>query len=336
MRVDESISQGQQEARTRWGTHESGAEFDRKKRPFLTGEARKFIAEQVLCVVVGPGPRQVPRALLLAGRPGFVETPDASTCLIPLERRYETSSCIQEILSSAGEPRLALCFMQHVTRQRLCVQGEVELLPAHASDEVLWLRVSVNQAFFHCAKYIRTRVRGLHLEDERETSPLPEQEKDCLTPEVRSFLARQVLCYVCTIDQHGQPAVNHRGGAAGFLVTMEPDRLTPGGVVLLPDYAGNGAFEAIGNILETGKAALLVPGYAEQVALCVGGEAVILEPGHLPAFLRDRCRGAQRVIAITVQHIERQDGDWAEALAYERTRAQLWSAARQVAQSCPL
>ncbi|HEX7735615.1 MAG TPA: pyridoxamine 5'-phosphate oxidase family protein [Ktedonobacteraceae bacterium] len=339
MRVDEGISQGQQEARTRWGTHESGAEFDRKKRTFLTDEAREFIAQQVLCVIVGPGPEGGPRALLLAGQPGFVETPDASTCLIPIDRRYEVTSCIQEIraqLAGDGVPHVALCFMQHVTRQRLCVQGEVEILPVRSPNGVLWLRIRVNMAFFHCAKYIRTRVRGLHLPEEREPCQLPDQVRDGLTADVRAFLARQVLCYLCTIDLYGQPAVNHRGGAAGFLVTMEPDRLTPGGVVLLPDYAGNGAFEAIGNILETGKATLLVPSYAEQIALCVVGEAVVLEPAHLPAFLRERCRGAQRVIATTVQHVERHNGDWTAALAYEQTRAHMFAEARQAAQSCPL
>ena len=136
------------------------------------------------------------------------------------------------------------------------------------------------------------------------------------------------------MDREGQYAVNHRGGAPGFLVTLEPDRLTPGGVVLLPDYAGNGAFEAIGNILETSKATVLVPGYAEQIALCIAGEAAVLEPGQLPVFLREQCRGAQRIVAIIVQHIEQQDGDWSEALAYERARAKVLAEVKQVEQSC--
>ncbi|EFH88163.1 hypothetical protein [Ktedonobacter racemifer] len=92
----------------------------------------------------------------------------------------------------------------------------------------------------------------------------------------------------------------------------------------------------MGNILETGKATLLVPGYAEQLALCIVGDAVILEPAHLPAFLREQCRGAQRVIAITVQHVEWQNGNWTDALVYERARAQMLAEARRAAQSCSL
>jgi hypothetical protein len=192
----------------------------------------------------------------------------------------------------------------------------------------------VSLAFFHCPQYIHTRVAGLHTVEDSSPPDQSKQRYEHLHAEARAFLARQVLCYLCTVDRHGQYAVNHRGGARGFLVTLEPDRLTPGGVVLLPDYAGNGAFEAVGNILETHQAALLVPGYAEQMMLCLTGEAAVLEPGHVPGFLRTRCRGAQRIVALTVQHVEQQDGDWTEALAYERERAGTLEI-KQTA-SCPL
>jgi predicted pyridoxine 5'-phosphate oxidase superfamily flavin-nucleotide-binding protein len=262
--------------------------------------------------------------------------PDSYTCFIPVERRYEESLLLQgmrAVLAGASLPRLALCFLQHTTRQRICVQGEVEILPAQSSD-FLWLCMHVKQAFFHCPKYIRTRVSGLHMSVDAHQLRSSGQEYDRLDEEVRAFLDRQVLCYLCTIDREGQCAVNHRGGAAGFLVTLEPDRLTPGGVVLLPDYSGNGAFEAIGNILETGKATLLVPGYAEQLAFSITGDAAVLEPGQLPRFLRERCRGAMRIVALTVCHVERQDGDWSEALAYERSRADVLDDVKELARNC--
>lgn len=338
MYVDTMVSRGQQEARTRWGTHASGAEFDRKKRTFLTDEAREFLSEQVMCVIVGPDPEQRPCSILLVGQPGFIETPDECICLIPVDRSHEGTSLLRGIdmaLTDGATPRLALCCVQHVTRQRICVQGTVEIISAPSPD-IVWLRLHVNLAFFHCPKYVRTKVEGLHVPLDNRSSFSDEWKEDSLTADLRAFLSRQVLCYLCTVDQHGQYAINHRGGAAGFLVTLEPDRLTPGGVVLLPDYAGNGAFEAIGNILETGKMALLVPGYAEQLAFCLTGAAAVLEPGQLPDFLRMQCRGAQRVIAMTVQYVEQQTGDWTAALAYEQARVKVLAEARQALQSCPV
>jgi hypothetical protein len=58
------------------------------------------------------------------------------------------------------------------------------------------------------------------------------------------------------VDRNGQCAVNHRGGKCGFISVSEVQGEAR---VLLPDYAGNGAFEAVGNIWETGRAAVFVP-----------------------------------------------------------------------------
>lgn len=308
MQVEESIAQGQQEARTRWGTHESGLAFDRKKRSCLTEDARVFVARQTMCVLAGPGPHRGPCGLLLGGRPGFIEVTDERTCLIPVPPECQQTGVLRSIRGALLEetrPRIALCFTRHATRQRLCVQGRVEPLSSRPG-EVSWLRLDVHLAFFHCPRYIRTSIPGLHSTGAMTWSEEDGQPEDRLTDRTQAFLAGQLLCYLCTMDRAGQCAVNHRGGPPGFLVTLLPDRLTPGGMILLPDYQGNGAFEAIGNILETRRAALLVPGYADGLALCLSGEAVVLEPGQVPLFLRQRCRGARRVIALSVQHVERQ------------------------------
>src|SRR5206468_686584 len=121
---------------------------------------------------------------------------------------------------------------------------------------------------------------------------------------------QQVVCFLCTTDQEGQCAVNHRGGAAGFLVTLPPNELAPGGTILLPDYVGNGAFEAIGNILETAQAAVIIPNYGAQLALSISGSAHILEVDQLTPDQAQQCIGAERVIAILVQRVEVQSGDW--------------------------
>jgi hypothetical protein len=148
------------------------------------------------------------------------------------------------------------------------------------------------------------------------------QNQHALTEAMQAFIAQQVLCFLCTMDQQGRCAVNHRGGKPGFLLTVPPDPVYPGGIVLLPDYAGNGAFEAIGNILETRQATLLIPHYPSQVALCLSGSACIVELDELSRDLSSRCVGAERVVALLVQQVETQYGDWSVTLAYERARAQ--------------
>jgi hypothetical protein len=71
-----------------------------------------------------------------------------------------------------------------------------------------------------------------------------------------------------------------------------------------------------------GKAALVVPNYAAQLALHLSGSARILELQELPQELARKCLGAERVVALAVQQVETHSGDWSAALAYERARAE--------------
>ena len=344
---------GQQHARTHWGTHESGAAFDRKKTTYLTEQAQAFIEQQALCVIAGLGQEDELCGLITVGTPGFVSTPGRQTCLLRLDPQFRNAHIIQRLrrATNAGwDAQLGLFFICHPTRERLCVQGTADLLPGSlpllqrlfAPSKEILVRIHVRQAFFHCAKYIKTRVVGLTApvtvpsEQLWQPSDLLGCSQSYLSEAMRAFIADQVLCFLCTVDQHGQCAVNHRGGAAGFLVALPPNSASPGGMILLPDYAGNGAFEAIGNILETGQAALVIPNYAAQLALRVSGRACVVSLDELSPELAEKCVGAERVVALAVQRVETQSGDWSTALAYERNRAEALLKARDLVAACPI
>jgi hypothetical protein len=326
---------GQHLARTRWGTHESGAAFDRKKTPYLTERAQEFIAQQAMCVIAGLTPHNELDGVLMLGQPGFVQVLDESTCLLHLENQDRASGILQRLhhaLSTGQIAWLGLFFMCHPTRERLCVQGTVETLSSGSSSPSIAVRLHVREAFFHCSKYIRTRVAGLTVpglpssQQSESRQDLLEGSQRALSEEHCRFLNQQVLCFLCTMNQEGRCAVNHRGGAPGFLTPFLPSKATPGGVILLPDYAGNGAFEAIGNILETKQAALVVPNYAAQVALSISGAACVVEPKDVDVAVTQRCIGAERIIALAVQRVEVQSGDWSATLDYECARAaSIWT-----------
>jgi uncharacterized protein len=337
------LHNGQYKARTLWGTHASGAAFDRKKTPYLTQRAQEFIAQQAMCVIAGLTPHNELDGVLVLGQPGFVRVLDESTCLLQLEDRSRASRILQRLhhaLSTGQVAWLGLFFISHPTRERLCVQGRVEMLssassapffPSSSAPSTV-VRLHVREAFFHCSKYIRTQIVGLTVpgtsSSQQRESPqdLLKWNQAVLSEGHCRFLNQQVLCFLCTVNQEGQCAVNHRGGAPGFLVPFLPSEAAPGGKVLLPDFAGNGAFEAIGNILETKQAALVVPNYAAQMALCISGAACVMEPETLGVEVARRCGGAERIITLAVGHIEVQSGDWSATRVYECARAaSIWT-----------
>lgn len=310
------------------------------------------MAQQVLCVISGLDVHNKVHGLLALDIPGFVQVLDNHTCLLRLDGRLRSSPIIQKLhygKDNEQEMHLGLFFICHPTRERLCVQGVAELIehPSYSlrlaskvnaqgedvsqsmfDDKDIWIHLHVQQAFFHCAKYIKTHIPGLThplknaLEQEQRCSYLSHRRHIYFSEAVRSFLAEQRLCYLCTVNHDGHCAINHRGGAKGFLVTLPPDIYEPRGMVLLPDYTGNGAFEAIGNILETRQAAIIVPDFTSQEACCISGSAKVLEPHELPPALAQRCAGAERVIALTVGQVGVQCGNWSAALAYECIRAE--------------
>ncbi|HZS79346.1 MAG TPA: pyridoxamine 5'-phosphate oxidase family protein [Ktedonobacteraceae bacterium] len=316
-------AQGQQIARTRWGTHESGSAFDRKKKSYLTEQASEFMASQSFCIIAGLNVQDELGALIMAGKPGFAQAIDERSCCITLSEPLQAARLVDRLLESSAirrVDRLGLFFISHTTRERLCVHGSAIVLPGSTTRIV----VQVRQSFFHCSKYIKTRVPGLTAQAVRAKAWSPEQilsvRNDYLTDVIGAYLMEHMLCFLCTIDRENQPAVNHRGGSPGFLVPITPGEVYPRGGVLLPDYAGNGAFEAIGNIFETGKAVLLVPDYGTQLAVNLCGSAAVLEMDELPFELQNRCTGAERVVALSIERIEVQRGNWSAALERERGR----------------
>ncbi len=346
------MSDGQQLARTRWGTQASGEAFDRKKSSYLTEQARTFIAQQRFCVLAGTDTDQELCWLIAPGVPGFVQALDERTCVFMLPASLHRTRLVQGLLQSHRRGRatqLGLFFISHPTRERLCVHGSVTAITDSANapsdcgraDSAIVVLVLVHQAFFHCAKYIKTRVPGLTcparvcVERAWRVEQVLDSPASYVTEALAAFLTDHMLCFLCTIDRHGQPAVNHRGGAPGFLVATLPEGAFPGGRILLPDYSGNGAFEAIGNIFETGKAALIVPDYAAQLAVSFTGSAQVLERHELPAGLTETGVGAERVVALSVERIETQAGDWSAALAAERAYAADIEVAEDMLLSCP-
>jgi hypothetical protein len=298
----DAINRGQVWARTRWNTHESGATFDRKKLPYLAPDMKAFAESQDFCIVsfVDDGGQVGGR--LLHGRLGeFVNAPDDHHLIVrPLNR------IIGDLLSRKADARssqLGLIFIEFKTRKRLCVHAT-----GRWEETEGCLALKVTQSFFHCAKYIDPSHQIVRLASSypgafKTAGFTMAAKQGSLVHQLADFLAEQRLAFVCTVDRNGQCAVNHRGGKSGFISV---NGVRGEMCVLLPDYTGNGAFEAIGNVWETRRAAVFVPDAERGYGVCVSGPAELFDGEVLETEPFVRLPGARRVLAIYPRYCQVQ------------------------------
>jgi uncharacterized protein len=98
-----------------------------------------------------------------------------------------------------------------------------------------------------------------------------------VTDELAAFLAERDSAYFATATAEGQPYVQHRGGARGFLRVLDDRTLG------FADFAGNRQYLSIGNLAENDRAFLFLMDYANRQRIKIWGRARIVE--HDPELL---------------------------------------------------
>ncbi len=99
-----------------------------------------------------------------------------------------------------------------------------------------------------------------------------------VTADLAAFLAEQRTTYLATVNADGQPYIQHRGGPAGFIRTLDAHTLG------FADYRGNRQYITLGNLADNPKAHLFVMDYVHRRRVkiwgtleAVEGDAVLLQ-----------------------------------------------------------
>lgn len=88
-----------------------------------------------------------------------------------------------------------------------------------------------------------------------------------VTRDLASFLATTRSFYLATANADGQPYIQHRGGPAGFLHTIDEHTLA------FADFAGNRQYITTGNLVDNSKAHIFIMDYAQQRRVKLWGRA---------------------------------------------------------------
>lgn len=92
-----------------------------------------------------------------------------------------------------------------------------------------------------------------------------------VTPELAAFIVELDMFYLGTANSQGQPYIQYRGGAQGFLKAIDEHTLG------FSDFGGNRQYITLGNLSENPKAFIFLMDYANSQRVKLWGTAKAVE-----------------------------------------------------------
>jgi predicted pyridoxine 5'-phosphate oxidase superfamily flavin-nucleotide-binding protein len=141
-----------------------------------------------------------------------------------------------------------------------------------------------------------------------------------VTPDLAAFLANCDSFYMATANSQGQPYIQHRGGAPGFLKVIDKNTLG------FADFSGNRQYISMGNLSENNQAYIFVMDYINRSRVKIWGTARFVEDDpELVSKLHDLDYNGrpERALIFTV---EAWDGNCPQHIIPRFTEAQVMTA----------
>ncbi|MEQ9143600.1 MAG: pyridoxamine 5'-phosphate oxidase family protein [Parvibaculaceae bacterium] len=278
--------EGEQAMQDRAGVRERAEGLARRViRDYMPDEHREFYGSLPFLLLGSVTEGGLPQASLVAGRPGFVGSPQPTRLTVnaallpgdPLKGNL-TEGMLLGVLG-----------IDPATRRRNRMAGTVVDVKENCFS------IDVTQAFGNCPKFIQ--ARDVAYEERRvagvtpvHASSLPASAQKLISHADTFFIAS---AYTNSSNVHANGAdVSHRGGKPGF-VRIEDDR-----TILFPDFSGNNHFNTLGNIHLNPWVGLLFADFDKGDLLHLSGRAEIIWEGAL----LETFEGAERLVRIRLDH----------------------------------
>ena len=265
------------------GVHERLRDVgERVIRDHMPQQHREFFEQLPMLLVGSVDAQQRPWGSVLAGLPGFIETPDERHLRVDALPRDGDPLRAQ---LRVGAP-LGLLGIEPQTRRRNRVNGAVVDVDEHGFE------LRVDQSFGNCPQYIQARTP--RWVGEGGSLSAAHAEGPRLSPPAAAWVAAADTLFIASAAPGEGADVSHRGGKPGF---VRVDAGADATVLTLPDFRGNFFFNTLGNIAASGRAGLLFIDHNHGDVLQFTGRARIIAGGpEVEAFA-----GAQRLLRIEVE-----------------------------------
>ncbi|HEB29103.1 MAG TPA: 2Fe-2S iron-sulfur cluster binding domain-containing protein [Porticoccus sp.] len=285
--IESPFHRGEQDIQSRLGVREQVEELGQRFiRDHMPEQQRAFYAQLPYLLIGTVDDAGRPWASILAGRPGFVHTPDPYT--LSIEARPIFGDPLNDTLSEGLQ--VGLLGIEYQSRRRNRMTGKVAALDDKYID------IKVDQTFGNCPQYIQARDYELLPDIDSIGEDRPVHRIKRLSDRAREIISLADNFYIATHYAGGSDDVtcgadvSHRGGKPGF-VRIEDDQ-----TLMFPDFKGNNHFNTLGNILLNPRAGLLFIDFNSGDLVYLTCTAEIIwdsEQGH--AFA-----GAERLVKLTL------------------------------------
>lgn len=267
----------------RAGVRERAEQLGRRMiRSTMPDQHRQFFEQLPFLLLGSVDPHGDVWATPLVGRPGFVYSPD--------ERTLRVRAQLEEPATLSAGSALGVLGIELPTRRRNRVNGHVQSVDAHG------FTLAVDQSFGNCNMYINARTPQPVVRERGEPTRVAAQLGD----ELAAWIRQSDTAFIASASSacpHGTPSegvdVSHRGGVAGF---VKVEQRAGKSVLTMPDYAGNNAFNTLGNVESYPRVGLSFPNFERGDWLALTGSAeLVWDADEVARFPR-----AQRLLRITV------------------------------------
>jgi ferredoxin-NADP reductase/predicted pyridoxine 5'-phosphate oxidase superfamily flavin-nucleotide-binding protein len=279
--------QGEREIQTRLGVRDKiDAVGQRFIRDHIPDEHREFYAQLPFLMIGTIDKEGRPWASVLAGRPGFIHSPDPYT--LEINTSPVCGDPLNDNLTKGAQ--VGLLGIEYRSRRRNRMTGRIAALNDGR------IEIKVDQTFGNCPQYIQSRDFTLLPDIDKTGEVRPIQRLRHLDERARRIISQADNFYIAThySDDPGDRTqgtdISHRGGKPGF-VRIEGDQ-----TMTYPDFVGNYHFNTLGNILLNPRAGLLFIDFdaGDLLFLTVTAE-IVWDSAEKRAF-----DGAERLVSFTL------------------------------------
>jgi predicted pyridoxine 5'-phosphate oxidase superfamily flavin-nucleotide-binding protein len=274
---------GEQQIQTRLGVRDDvEARGRRIIRDYLLDQHQAFYQHLSYAFLSAAVPGQFPVTTMVWGQQGFIFAEDSVTLVID-GGEWSQTEFLQQLEVGQSVGMLGLDFS---VRRRNRLTARV----VSAGNNRLVL--SVIQSYGNCPKYIQKRDCELSqpVEGQQVAEPANRDQIAAIVARTDTFFIGSSYQAQETVVGAGSALggdMSHRGGQPGFI------RLA-GDELVFADYAGNGHFSTLGNILLNPKVSLLLLDFTGRQLLSLAGHAKVNWHAE-PSFA-----GSERQVSVAV------------------------------------